>query len=384
MDASQLLFRLIRVAVCGDAPSQELQEACTPEALEQVYTLAAHHDLAHLAGQGASKLQLPDSPALQVCKKAAMQAFFRYTQQEHAYRGVCALLEQAQIPFIPLKGSVLRAFYPEGWMRTSCDMDILVHEEQLEEACALLQQHNWVYRDKTSHDMAFFSPEGVHLELHYTTIEDYVSESSKTIMDGIWHDAAPIDGKQYHMTISDALFYYYHMAHMAKHFVHGGCGIRTFLDTWILNHRMDFDRDARQALLEKGDLAAFANGAEMLAEIWFSGTAMDENSLIFQQYILNGGTYGSVQNRVVLQQEQTGGKLKFALSRIFLPYDILKYQFPVLQRHKWLTPLFHIVRWFRLLFCGGVKRSVNELQTTAGVSTDQKAAAQQLLRHLGL
>lgn len=384
METAQLLFRLIRVAVCGEAPAQELKTACTPEALEQVFAMAARHDLAHLAGQGASKLQLADSEPLQKCKKAAMQAFMRHARQEYTYQKVCALLEHAQIPFIPLKGSVLRAHYPEGWMRTSCDMDILVHEEALEQASALLEQNGWTFREKTSHDLAFSSGDGVHLELHYSTIEDYVSEAGKKIMEGIWDDATPLPGKQYHMVISDRLFYYYHMAHMAKHFVHGGCGIRTFLDIWILNHRMEFDPAARNALLEEGKLSAFARGAEALAECWFSGAPMDKNALTFQNFILSGGTYGTVQNRVTLQQEQKGGKLKFALERIFLPYHILKHQFPVLQKHKWLTPVFHLVRWFRLIFCGGMKRSVHELKTTAAVSDDAQAAVRTLLKYLEL
>ena len=113
MNTAQLLFQLIRVAVCDETPAENLNTACTPEALEQVYALASRHDLAHLAGQGASKLSLPDSEPLQKCKKAAMQAFLRHARQIYTYQNVCALLEQAQIPFIPLKGSVLRDFYPD-------------------------------------------------------------------------------------------------------------------------------------------------------------------------------------------------------------------------------------------------------------------------------
>lgn len=384
MDTAQLLFWLIRVAVCGEAPTQELQNACTPEALEQVFTLASRHDLAHLAGQGASKLQLPDSEPLQKCKSSAMQAFMRHARQEYAYQSVCSLLEQAAVPFIPLKGSVLRSFYPEGWMRTSCDMDILVHEEDLSRAQPALEAHGWKYWTKSFHDLSFLSSDGVHLELHFNTIEDYVSEAGRQIMETIWQEAQPLPEKQFHMSISDPLFYYYHMAHMAKHIKDGGCGIRAFLDIWVLNHRMEFDPAARQALLAKGKLTAFAKGAEALAEIWFSGANMDERSQIFQDFILSGGTYGTMQNRVSLQQKQKGGKLKFALGRIFQPYDILKLQFPVVQKHKWLAPIFQIVRWFRLLSPGNIKRSVRELQTTAAVSTDEQAAAQALIAYLQL
>lgn len=384
MDTVQLLCQLIRVAVCGMQPTEALHDTCTPEALQAVYALAKQHDLGHLAGQGASKLGLSDSDALQACKKAAFEAFLRYTRQNIAYVSVCELFEKAQIPFIPLKGSVLRDHYPEPWMRTSCDMDILIHEEDIPRAQPVLEDAGWKYWAKCFHDISFLSADGIHLELHFTTIEDYVSEAGKQIMEGIWEDATPLPGKQYHMVISDALFYYYHMVHMAKHFQAGGCGIRTFLDIWVLNHRMSFDKSARRQVLERGQLAAFAHGAEVLAEIWFSGAEMDENSRLLQSYVLNGGTYGTLKNQVSLQQEKKGSKLQFILNRIFQPYEVLKLQFPIVQTHKWLVPVFQVVRWFRLLRPGQLKRSRRELQANAAVSQDQQAAARALLQYLEL
>ena len=380
----EIFLELTGVAVCERKPTEALQQACTAEALEAAYVLAAHHDLAHLVGQGAAKLQLADSPSLQKCKKVAMRALVRQTRQEIAFQSICRVLEQGQIPFIPLKGSVLRQWYPETWMRTSCDIDILIREEDLPRAQTGLEGANWSFQSQTSHDWCFVSAEQVHLELHYSTIEDYVSDKGKKIMDGIWQDARPVAGKQYHMEISDGLFYYYHMAHMAKHFVHGGCGVRSFLYVWVLNHRVDFSTGQREQFLEMGGLTAFARAAEKLSEIWFSGEPMDEMSQRLQAFVLSGGTYGTVENRVSLQQGKEGGKLRFALKRIFLPYEILKYDFPVLQKHKWLTPVFHVVRWLRLLFCGGVKRSVSELQTVAEVSEEKRKEIGMLLRYLEL
>lgn len=384
MNAAQLLFQLIRIAVCGEPPNQNVKDACTTEALDRVFVLASHHDLAHLAAQGASKLQLPNNEYLKKYKNSAMQAFARHARQAFVLENICSILEQAQIPFIPLKGSVVRNYYPEAWMRTSCDIDILVQEETLDCASAALQQQGWTFLEKSSHDLAFVSPSGVYLELHYSTIEDYVSEPSKKIMDSIWDMATPLPEKSFHMVIPDALFYFYHIAHMAKHLINGGCGIRTFLDVWVMNHRMEFDKAARYALLEEGALLAFAKAAETLADIWFSGAEADENSQLFQDFVLSGGTYGTLQNRVTVQQEKKGGKLKFAFSRIFLPYDIMKHYFPMLQTHKWLIPVFHFVRWFRLLFCGGVKRSVHELQSTSAVSNEDQTKAHTLLQYLQL
>ncbi len=385
MDATQALLALIRVAVCGAQADEQLKIACTPELLEQVYTLAARHDLAHLAGQGASRLGLPDSEPMQKCRQAAMMALYRYTRLSREYQMVCQALEEAEIPFIPLKGSVLRDSYPEPWMRTSCDMDILVHEADLDAATQCLTERlNYVNRGKSGHDVALQAPGGDCLELHYTMIEDFVSPRSQTILDSIWTDARPLPGKKFHLEISDGLFYYYHMIHMAKHVINGGCGIRTFLDVWILNNRVSHDRQARCALLEQGGLTAFAQAAEQLSRIWFDGEARDPLSGQLEQFVLSGGTYGTMTNRVTLNRTKEGGKLRYVLSRIFLPYDVIKYEYPVLQKHKWLTPGCEVIRWFRLVFGKGLRRGALEMKAAATDSQSKGDTARQLLDYLGL
>ena len=384
MDAWQLVLELIGIAVCGKAPSGTLKEACTPEALGEAYALTARHDLAHLVGQGAAKLQLPDSEPLQKCRQAAMQAFLRYTRQAVALQNACSLLEVGQIPFIPLKGSVLRQWYPEPWLRTSCDIDILVREQQLSQARGLLEAAGWKFAYTSPHDISLYSPEGVHLELHHTVMEDCNSEIAAVIMAGVWEDARVLPGWQYRMGLSDGLFYYYHMAHMAKHFLAGGCGIRPFLDIWILNHVAQPDVPSRQGLLEKGGMAGFARAAEKLSEIWFSGQPMDERSKAFEAFVLSGGTYGNLGNWVSVQQARKGSKLRYLLDRIFLPHIFLKYAYPVLQKHKWLTPVFWVVRWFRLLFGGKLTHSVQELKKSTEVTGDTRKEVKALLDYLKL
>lgn len=384
MNGWQLLLELIGIAVCGKAPTPALQQACTPDKLEEAYQIGVSHDLAHLVGQGAGKLQLPDSPILQICRKTAMEAFVRHTRQEVALHNACNLLEEGHIPFIPLKGSVLRQWYPEAWLRTSCDIDILVQKPKLSQAREILEAAGWKFIGTSSHDISLFSPEGVHLELHHTTLEDCYSEAGAAVMAGIWEDAVPVPGRTSHMTLSDGLFYYYHMAHMAKHFLDGGCGIRPFLDIWILNTAVQPDEKARRELLEKGQLTGFARAAEKLSRIWFENAAMDEYSKSLETFVLSGGTYGNLENQVNLRQAKKGGKLRFIWQRIFLPYSFLKYSYPVLQKHKWLTPVFWVLRWFRLLFGGKITQSVQELKTSNEVTPDTLKTAKALLTYLEL
>ena len=71
MDKTQLLFALLRIAVCGEPVTEDVKTSCTPELLEQVYALAGHHDLAHLVGQAVSKLELHYSTIEDYVSKSA-------------------------------------------------------------------------------------------------------------------------------------------------------------------------------------------------------------------------------------------------------------------------------------------------------------------------
>lgn len=388
MNKQEILLALVRNVICGEALDDNLISACTPEMLEEVHGLAVKHDLAHLVGQALSKQQLEGCPGLEKCKKAAMGAFLRYMQQNHEYTRTCAVLEEAQIPFIPLKGSVLRDYYPEAWMRTSCDADILVKEEILDTAVALLvEKLSYRAGSKSDHDVSLYAGSGIHLELHYDTIQErYEVNGCREVLATIWDHATPKEPGKNHLWLSDEMFYFYHMAHMAKHFAVGGCGVRAFLDIWVMNHKMTFDAEKRYQLLEEGGLLQFAKAAESVSEVWFSHKTPDEMDLAVSDYILRASLYGDKANRAALGQAKNGGKLKYLLTqRVFMPYEFLKDEYPVLKEKKWLTPWYQVVRWFRMLRRkGGLNNTVKELKANASSKQSDSAAAADMLKHLGL
>ncbi len=383
MNKEAILFAFIRNVICGETISDEIKTVCTPELLEDVYTLASKHDLAHLVGQAVSKLDLPESVALTKCKQTAMQALMRYMQLNYEYERVCQALEEAQIPFIPLKGAVLRAYYPEPWMRTSCDVDILVKDTQLDAAAMVLEGAlGYRFAEKTGHDMSFFSPQGVHIELHFDLVEDGRANAASQVLSRVWEDAKPRQVYSFWHEMSDALFYFYHIAHMAKHFETGGCGIRPFIDLWILDNKPRFSGEARDVQLETGKLLQFAQAARKLSRVWLRGEEEDPLSGRLQSFLLHGGVYGSVDNRVALQQERKGGKWFYLLSRIFAPYNKLKSYYPILEKHRWLMPVMQVRRWFMLLRPDVAHRAKKEILVSVGQQEIETVSS--LLSDLGI
>ena len=386
MTSAELFFHLLRSEICGAELDKSIAPMCTEQMLQDVYAHARLHDLTHIAGQALSKLELPASETLTKLKSSALQAVYRYVRINHALLQACQVLEEEKIPFIPLKGSVLRDYYPEPWMRTSCDIDILVKEEMLEPAAqALSKKLGYKAGPVTDHDMTL-TASGVYLELHYDTIQErYEVNGCRSVLAGIWEDAREKAPGSCQLQLSDEMFYFYHMAHMVKHFEVGGCGVRAYLDIWIMNHRMEFDRKKRQKLLETGGLLKFAKASEEVAEYWFSNAPADDMTLAISKYILKASLYGDNENRAALGQARMGGKVKYLLlRRVFMPYDYLKAEYPILKKHKWLTPVYQVVRWLRMLFSGRLGTTLRELKANAVLKETQEYSAADIVKYLDI
>ncbi len=383
---NQSMFSILRAQVCNcELESERFSNALTEEMLEPLYALSNHHDMAHIVGAALDGhgLLLQDGECSKRFRKQQMLAIFRYHNIQNEFETICKALEAAKIRFVPLKGSVLRTYYPEPWMRTSCDIDILIDPGDLERVKEIAPEHmNATYKSSWHHEHSFFTENGVHIEFHDNLNPD--DGNKNDILEDAWKHTEAEDGWSYRLKMTDEMFYFYHIAHMAKHFEEGGCGIRPFLDLWLLENRVEHDRASRDALLEQGGFLTFANAARGLSAVWFDGGEADEICNKMQSYILQGGVYGNLDNRVAIQQNKRGGKIKYILSRIFLPYHTLKFVYPILQKHKWLFPFMQVRRWFRLLFKGRLKHSLHELNTNAVISQEKQSDAAILLESLGL
>lgn len=377
-----IMMALIADETDGRAPESVCSDVLSDEMLTALYRLSKSHDLAHLVGDVLIQNGLIQNQEIRAkFEKQMMMAVFRYEQINYELNRLREAFNQAEIPFIPLKGAVIRKYYPQPWMRTSCDIDILVHEADLERAVTLLTG-TLAYREdsKGAHDVGLYAESGVHLELHYCLSED----ASDGILDSVWERCTPLADLPFCYVMPDDLFYYYHIAHMAKHFQIGGCGVRPFVDLRMLNRCHDADRAGRQALLETGGLAAFSDAVNRLSAVWFDGETHTDLTRQMEQFLLSGGVYGTTENRVTVQQVKKGGKLRYAISRIWLPYEELKFHYPSLEGKRYLLLFYEIRRWGKLIFCGGAKRSVRELKLNAATSKDDRDSTTDMLIGLGL
>ena len=385
MKGFNLLFSLLGGAVGAKSATEGIKIDIAEQDLTRLYKCSKEHDLAHLVAEALDKNGLlGDSDTAKKFRNERNMAIFRHEQLHYELGEICRVFEENKIEHIPLKGSILRAYYPQPWMRTSCDIDILIQEENLDKAIKLLCDHlGYGKVHRGTHDVSLHSPSNVTLELHFSLLEDDRANNASVILNAVW-DHLEGDGEGYQKALQDDFFYYYHIAHMAKHIEFGGCGIRPFLDLWILNEKVSFNQEKRDAILVEGGLKKLEEGAKDLAYVWFGGQEHTPLTKMLEEYILTGGVYGSTQNIVAAQAAKKGRGLKYILSRIWFPYDLLKLRYPRVEKCKLLIPYYQVCRWINFLFRGKKKTALAEAKESYKLSDEKANSIQTMLQELGL
>jgi hypothetical protein len=379
---SGLFFGLLRSAVSGEKLEDEILKGYCEELFEPLYKLSSEHDISHLFLLGLKQNGLinENDPRLD---KVIFKAVFRYEKLKYDYDNVCQALEEAKIPFIPLKGAIMREYYPEPWMRTSCDIDILVKNEDLDKAIdCLCKNLGFEKRGRSTHDVGLISPAQTGVELHFDLVEEDCANNAIETLNMVWDVSIPEENCLYRHRTKDEFFYFYHIAHMAKHFENGGCGIRPFIDLWILDRSED--KSKPNEFLLKSDLQKFADAALNLSRVWFEAKEADELSLQMQDFLLKGGIYGTTTNRVAVSQNKKGGRLSYLVSRIFAPKEKLQRYYPILEKHPILLPVMQVRRWFMLLNPKIAKMAKSELSANKTLDGEKAKEMKNFLNEVGL
>jgi hypothetical protein len=381
---TQVLFALLRSATSGEKLTDKERGCYSPELLSDLMKISSEHDVAHLLVLGLKRNELLSKEDIGL-EKDILRAVYRYEQLNYEYENLCDSLEKAQVPFLPLKGAVVRKYYPEPWMRTSCDIDVLVQRENLAKAIShLTEDLQYVRRGRTAHDVSLHSPTGVHIELHFDLVEEGRANNAIDVLRSVWKNVTLCEKSKHQYEMSDAFFYFYHIAHMAKHFEVGGCGVRPFIDLWILDHIEGVDKSKRDELLSSGGLLKFADVSRTLSEVWFSGREPDALTLQVQDFLLHGGAFGSAENRVALHQKARGGRIGYIMSRVFVPYARLKRYYPIVEERPWLTPFVQVRRWFMLLKPDVASMAKRELAANAKITKSTADEMSAFLDNVGL
>ena len=381
---SDIMMALIQSEVCGGKFPKNAVSALNEQELIELYELSKKHDMAHiLASALISHGTLPEGNLKTVFSKEQMTAVFRHAQIRHELSRVCRAFASEGIEYMPLKGSVIRKYYPKPEFRTSCDIDIFLHPEDIERASAVVTEKlGYKFDIRTAHDVAFYSPSRTHVELHFDLIEE--NEDIRAALTRVWEDSRFDPDFPGGKLMSPEMFITYHFAHMAKHFLGGGCGVRPLLDLWIIGNKMPFDDEKLSSLLFECKLSKFALEMMNLADAWFSGGEHNDITREAADYILGAGVYGKLENRIAIAQSSKKGKFGYICSRIFLPYSQMKRMYPRLEKYPLLLPFYEVKRWFRFFARRGTSAAKREMRLNSAVTSEKKERLRTMCKSLEL
>lgn len=383
MSDTVLFMNLIRSRLCNATCIPPVSGSISSDIVSHFMLLAKKHDLIPLIGsqllEESTSLSQEEKDGI---REAVCACICHYERMNYDLQWLADILEEGGIPHIPLKGSVMRNYYCDPWLRTCADIDILIPEQMLESATTLLCKKGCMQEaGRRYHDVPLRTPGGNTLELHFSIKED-IPAMDQTLS-RVWDYCELVPGKQFQYRQSTEFLLFHLLAHMSYHLIHGGCGIRSFLDIWLLRQNEHIYDGILQALLSQSQLSEFYKNVVALTQVWFEDKAHNESTLVLQEMVLNSSTFGTRDNEILMEQAQAGSRAKYTLYRIFMPRKLLAKQFPILVNHPVLLPFCQFLRWIRIL-CNNRCVAWKEIRSSRSHSSAQVCKTKQALSQIGI
>lgn len=336
---------------------------------EELYHLASLHAVGNLFYVAIKNLpNVPDELKAKAQSKFVATVHQQISQEYYAEK-VFNALDKKNIRYLPLKGYYLRKLYPTPELRTSCDVDFFYDSSCTNEVNEIMQAHGFI-EGTLEHNHSFWQKGSISFEPHFNLLSD--NDKFHAYYQNVWDRLKHVSGSLY--SFSDEDFYIFFIVHAAKHFTHGGFGIRTVLDIHIYNNAKTLDREYLNGEFDKLGLTKFVKSIEELSECWFNGHEMNEDIERISDYIVESGTFGVTLHALMLnsvkENSVKGSKLSYFLRTLFLPYKQMKGRYPVLQKAPILLPLYWIKRWFEVIFKRR-SRVTKTVQTMKSINNEQ-------------
>ena len=378
--SQELLIQLVYSAANNKKIDSSLFENIEPKTIESMWELANRHALAPMVASAFLDNKLCDGSLKDFFAKEVYRSMLLAQRHETIISDISNVLDTSEIPYILLKGSVLKNYYPHDWYRIGCDIDILIHENDLESAVkSICDKLGYTVGQKLTHDISLYTPDGIHIELHYTLMEYF--PLTNEVLSGVWQNSTQIQNCAYKMC--NEFFYLYHIAHMAQHFMTGGCGIKPFLDMCIIDSSFKLDEDKFDNLLTQSGLMEFYKNVHYMTCVWFGDEPRSEIADIIEKFVFDGGVYGTLENTVAVQNGRKGN-MGFIVSRIFPSSSRMKVLYPKLNEHPSMLPVYYTKRLFKLFTHNRVNLIKTEIEYNSHISQDKNQSMKKMLKTLGL
>lgn len=277
-----------------------------------------------------------------------------------------SFMEQAGIWHLPLKGIVLKDYYPAVGMRQMSDNDILFDYDHCDEVQAYMEAAGYeaVQVGAGNHDVYHKEPV-YNFELHKALYGEAHQDGWAEYYENVKERLVLREETACEYRFTDEDFYVYITSHAYKHYAGSGTGLRTLLDFYVYLSAKEQTLDF--AYIEKEckvlGIDTFERQSRELSKKVFAKDALigedalkqrlSEEEMELLMYYLTSGAYGTVERSVenrIKQYRKNGvkcAKLRYVWDRLFPGYDVYRVYAPSVKC-RWLQS---VAGWFCRAFC---------------------------------
>lgn len=315
--------------------------------LEFLYKAAQKHSLTAAVAYALESVGIKDH----AFEQAKAKSIRKNTLMEFEKNSLFERLEEKGIWYAPLKGCIVKELYPSIGMRQMSDFDILYDKDHSAELQEIMQSLGFTCEESgKGHQDVYYKQPVCNFEMHTKLFSEWHNKEIyayySSVKDRLIRNEN--DRYGYHFNIND--FYIYLIAHEYKHYIQGGTGIRSLLDTYVLWQKCahEFDHNYIQKECMKMGIDDFEHKNKQLALRLFSGDTLNKDDQEMLDYIILSGTYGTLQNHLKNEVSNNGGgkigKYRVIRDKFFLPMSVIKDKYPFVYRHKILLPGLFLYR----------------------------------------
>ena len=298
--------------------------------------------------------------------------------QEYEIGALLDDMERDGIDCLPMKGWVMRNYYPDPLMRSMSDFDVLIRDMDSCKMQAWMEVRGYrpEHTEQEVHD-TYRKPPYMNIELHRRLMEETRLKRQNTAwrenwLASLWQKAYLLEGKKHLYRLSDEDFLVHHLLHFYKHFTGSGVGVRPLADLYLFlrQKRQTLDRAYLEKQLEALHIRAFSAQISRLAWVCFEGRELDDSAWLVLDYLTHAGIYGDRATLETSRLFESAGKTvrqskwKNFFNRCFMPLALMKNTYPRLRRAPWLLPVYWGIRMGRIVFMEPYKlTAVQKYQT---------------------
>ena len=356
--------QLLYLMVCALQGVSAREEVLADADLKQLLLMARKHSVASMVCMALEKTAIfanADEAAKKQWLEAKNKAIRKNMLLDAERKTILHELETQGIWYMPLKGSILKDWYPKPGMREMADNDILFDPSGRKQVREIFQNRGYktVSFRKGNHD-EYEKPPIYNFEMHVSLFHGMYKELAEQY-ENVKERLLPVDGTAYQFAFTPEDFYVFVIAHAHKHYSHSGTGVRTLADIYVMDRHLGdiMDRDEVEQKLTQLGIAEYEQHSRVLAEKLFSAVrplaeielTEDEKEMLL--YYCDATTYGtvdnSVNNRLHELQKNTEAitlwtRLKYCVVRLFPGREFCKFHYPFVYRHPWTFPFFWVWR----------------------------------------